>query len=183
MAVLAIFNGALFIKKFVFKTDTLKRSTESIPLTVSQPNKDVTPDIKIIYELIVKKMTGMAENSVYKFKAPQGLSFTGKFRPEYKKLCRLCLDQNLYIISTGENTPNPTICIYLLKCPETPQDVINNIGYLGKEHAGLKGFVRYKIGSDMDHNDLYEILQKWDNKETKITAVKRTHDNIVKVYY
>jgi hypothetical protein len=60
MAVLAIFNGVLFLKKFIFKQT--HQNDRLIPLTVSQSNKDLTPDIKIIYELIVKKMTGMAEN-------------------------------------------------------------------------------------------------------------------------
>jgi hypothetical protein len=86
----------------------------------------------------------------------------------------------LYLVSYSQAK---IISIHLLKYPEPLQDVINNINYFGKEHAGLKGFVRYKIGTDMDHKVLYTLLQKCDNKEAKVTVVKRTHDSIVKVYY
>jgi hypothetical protein len=169
-------------RSFDEEPETSKRltNTQSTQLISSQANKDSTPDIKIIYEIIIKKMTGMAENSVYKFKAPKGLSFAGKFRLEYKKLCRLCLDKNLYLISSSETQ---IISIYLLKCPETLQDVINNIDYLGKANCYLKGNVHYKIGTDMDHNALYKSVKNCDKKSSKITALKRTHDNTVKVYY
>jgi hypothetical protein len=181
IAVLGIFNCALFFKKFL-KTQDIPSplpKSQSPPLTVSHS----APDIKIIYEIILKKMNGMAENSVYKFEAPRGLSFTGKFRPEYKKLCRLCLEKNLYLISDVNDTTNTTISIYLLKCPDTLVNIVDNIDYLTNTCTNLKGFVRYKIGTDMDHNEVYRLLPKCDNKGSKITALKRTHDNTVKVYY
>jgi hypothetical protein len=189
VAALAIFSSLFLITKVIQKlSPTLEPSTVS-PKTFFQSKKELTPDIKIISEIILKKMTGMVENSIYAFEVPEGLSFNGTFSAEYKKLCSLCLDKNLHLLSiantaqNAQNTPNTLIEVFLLKSPKTIQDIIDNITFVGNPYYNLTGFIRYKIGSDMDHHALCELLQKSDNKGHTIKAIKRTSDSTIKVYY